>query len=88
MKRALMILLLCVLAAGVTACVVHSDRWLGDDSTAAPSHGFGCGVPLVTGAFAAALAFLPLTESLALPGGPPRPRRRPFSFFQPPEHSA
>jgi len=88
MKRALMILMLCVLAAGVAACAVHSDRWLGDDSTAAASHGSGCGVPLMTGALAVALAFLPVTGSLVLPSGPVRPRRRPVSVFQPPERSA
>lgn len=88
MKRALMIVLLCVLGAGLAACAVHNDRWLGDDSAAAASHGLGCGVPLMTGALAVALAFLPVTGSLVLPSGPLPPGRRPVSFFQPPERSA
>ena len=88
MKRTLMILLLCVLGAGLAACAVHSDRSLGADSAAATLHDFGCGGPLMVEALAVALAFLPLTRSLALAGGPPGPERRPVSFFQPPEHSA
>jgi len=88
MKRTLMILLLCVLGAGLAACAGHSDRSLGPDSAAATLDGFGCGGPLMVEAPAVALAFLPLTRSLAFAGGPPRPERRPVSFFQPPEHSA
>ena len=88
MKRTLMILLLCVLGSGLATCAVHSDRWLGDDSAAAASHGFGCGGPLMLEVLAVALAFLPLTRSLPVAGGPPRPQRRPVFFFQPPEHSA
>jgi hypothetical protein len=88
MKRTLMILLLCVLGTGLAACAVHSDRWLGDDSAAATSHGFGCGGPLMLEALAVALAFLPLSRSLPFASGPQRPQRRPVSFFQPPERSA
>ena len=44
-KRTLMILLLCVLGAGLAACAVHSDRSLGADSAAATLHDFGCGGP-------------------------------------------
>jgi hypothetical protein len=88
MKRTLMILLLCVLGAGLAACAVHSDGSLGADSATAALHGFGCGGPLMVEAPAVALAFLPMTRGLALAGSPPSPERRPVSFFQPPEHSA
>lgn len=88
MKRALLILLLCVLGGGLAACVVHNERWPGEDSAAATSHGSGCGLPLATCALAAALAFLPLTGPVTLGGALTRPPRRPFSFFQPPERSS
>ena len=88
MKRAILILLLCVLGAGLAACVVHSDRWPGEDSAAATSHGSGCGLPLVTCAVVAVLAFLPLTGPLTLGGALQQPQRRPLSFFQPPERSS
>jgi hypothetical protein len=88
MKRTLIILLLCVLGAGLAACAVHSDRSLGADSAAAALDDFGCGGPLMVEAPAVALAFLPLTRGLALAGSPPSPERRPVSFFQPPEDSA
>jgi len=88
MKRTLLILLLCVLGAGLAACAVHSDRSLGDDPAAGTLHGFGCGGPLMVEAPTVAPAFLPLTRSVALAGVPPGPERRPVSFFQPPEHSA
>lgn len=88
MKRAMLIVLLCVLGAGLAACAAHSDRWPNEDSAAATSHGSGCGLPLVTCALAAALAFLPLTGPVTLGGALSRPPRRPFSFFQPPEGSS
>ena len=88
MKRAVMIVLLCVLGAGLAACAVHSDRWLGDESTAPASHVLGCGLLLTTSSLAATVSFLPLMGSLAPPPGPRRPLRRPVFFFQPPEHLA
>jgi hypothetical protein len=88
MKRTLMILLLCVLGAGLAACAVHGDRSLGAESAAATLDDFGCGGPLMVEAAAIALAFLPLTRGLALAGRLSGPQRRPAPFLQPPEHSA
>ena len=86
MKRVVMSALLCVVMAGLVACAAHGDRWLGEESTAAVSHVLGCGVPLMTAAFAAALPFLPLMGRLAPQRDPRRPLRRPVFFFQPPEY--
>ena len=83
-----MIVLLCVLGAGLAACAAHSDRWLGEESTAAVSDVLGCGLPLMTGSLAAALPLLPLMGRLAPQRGPRRPLRLPVYFFQPPEHLA
>jgi hypothetical protein len=88
MKRALLILLLCVWGAGLAACAVHSDRWPGEGSSAATSHGLGCGSPLMTAVLVVALAFLPLRGPVTFRGALPRPQRRPYSFFQPPERSS
>ncbi len=86
MKRAVMVVLLCMLAAGVFACATHSDRWLGEESTTAVSHVPGCGMTLMMAALAAVLPFLPLMGGLAPQHGPLRLLRRPISFFRPPEH--
>ena len=77
MKRVLMIVLLCIVMGGLVACAAHGDRWLGEESSAAISHVLGCGVPLMTAAFAAALPFVPLMSGLAPQLDPPRPLRRP-----------
>ena len=86
MKRAMMIVVLCVLGVALAACAAHSDHWLGEESTATLSHALGCGLPLMVGALAAALSFLPLMGRLAPQRGPRLLLRRPISFFQPPEH--
>ena len=88
MKRVLMIVLLCIVMSGLVACAAHGDRRLGEESTAAISHVLGCGVPLMTAAFAAALPFVLLMSGLAPQLDPRRPLRRPVIFFQPPEHSS
>ncbi len=88
MKRVVMIVLLCIVMAGLVACAAHGDRWPGEESTAGVSHMLSCGVPLLTIAVGAALPFLPLMDRLAPQPDPRRPLRRPVFFFQPPEYSS
>jgi hypothetical protein len=88
MKRAVMVLVLCVLAAGLVACTVHTDRLFGEDSTAAASHGLGCGFPLTIMTLAATLSIPLLSGRLPSLAGPLRVLGRPASLFQPPERPA
>lgn len=87
MKRAAIVLLLCVLAGAWVACAVHTNVVPGDDSATGVSDGTGCGHPVVAVALTI-LALLPLTGSLASDTRPSRRIWRPVSPFQPPEPSA
>lgn len=87
MKRAAIVLLLCILAGAWAACAVHGNVLPGDGSATAASDGTGCGHPVV----AVALTILPLLPStgvLASDTKPSRPIWRPVPTFQPPEPSA
>lgn len=88
MKRAVMLLVLCLVGAGLAACAVHGGAPFGEESTTVASHGLGCGATLLVGGLATALSFLPLTGSLVSTAGPGRLLGRPVSFFQPPERFA
>lgn len=88
MKRAVMLLVLCLVGVGLAACAVHGNTPFGEDSTTVAAHGLGCRVPLLVVALATALSFLPLTGSLVSPAGPERLLGQPVSFFQPPERFA
>lgn len=87
MKRAAcVVLLLCLLAAGLAACVVPGDR-APAGASAGGSH--ECAqAPVVVGAGATVLAYLPSTGYLIIGGGLLRLQRRPSSPFQPPEPSS
>ena len=85
MNRIIVILLVSVLGAGLVACAAHGDLWFGADLAAPASHGFGCGVPLMTAALEAGVVPLRSTGSLAAQPGLERSLRLPVPVFQPPE---
>lgn len=88
MNRVIAILLVSVLRAGLVACAAHSDLRFGADLAAPASHGFGCGVPLMTTALVTGALSLRLTGSLAAQPGLERLLRLPVPVFQPPERFA
>jgi hypothetical protein len=88
MNRVIAILLVSVLGAGLVACATHGDLRFGADLAEPASHGFGCGVPLMTTALVTGVLSLRLTGSLATQPDLERRLRLPVPVFQPPERSA